>query len=80
MPGGSINKVMYRTKEKLPSKDGLSQRLRIAFLDRNDNENLAAFIKENCDTPQHDKPMQIATTGVGGTQYANELNELLNAK
>lgn len=80
IPGGSINKLMYKSKEKLAPKDGKSQRLHIAYVKRDDIDNLAAFIKEKCDTPQHNELMQIYTTGVGGKQFGNEINEKLNVE
>ena len=76
--GGSVNKLMYRTKQKLPSEDGLSQNLHIAYLNRDNIDNVAAFVREHCDSPEHNEPMPILTTGVGGTQYMNQMNEKLN--
>lgn len=71
---------MYKTKEVIEPKNGRSQRIRVAYLARHDIDNLALFLRERCDTINHNVPVTVVTTGVGVKQYGYEINEKLNVK
>jgi len=71
---------MYKCKEKYEPQNGISQRLRLAYLTKDDIDNLACFVRERCETQEHEAPVAAFTTGVGVKQYGYEINEKLNVK